>query len=106
MCVFSFRLLGNIKTNLICTSQGQGIDHLKIEIFFMNLKLLKRLIVLHYIIVQQHALIRNPYKRFPVWLPNRLISAGLEPVFSHTEKLYRVSYYSNIKSNFVSGPRG
>ena len=23
---------------------------------------------------------------FPVWLPNRLISAGLEPVFSHTEK--------------------
>ena len=26
--------------------------------------------------------------RFPVWLRNRLLSAGLEPVFSHTEKAF------------------
>ncbi len=30
---------------------------------------------------------------FSIWLRNRIISAGLEPVFSHTEKLYLASYY-------------
>ena len=32
---------------------------------------------------------------FPVWLRNRLISAGLETVFSHTEKSCIVSYFPN-----------
>ena len=36
-------------------------------------------------------------KRFPVLLRNRLISAGLELVLSHTEK----SCTSRIKSNFL-----
>ena len=50
---------------------------------------------------------------FPVWLRNRLISAGLEPVLIHTEKLCIASYYiqfytglkmynHNIKNSFVS----
>ena len=30
---------------------------------------------------------------FPVWLRNRLISAGLEPVTSNTEKSCIASYY-------------
>ena len=29
----------------------------------------------------------------PVWSPNRLISAGLDPVFCHTEKSIIASYY-------------
>ncbi len=29
---------------------------------------------------------------FPLWLRNRLISAGLEPVYSHTEKSCIASY--------------
>ena len=45
-------------------------------------------------------------KHFPVWLRNRLISAGLEPVLSHTEKSYillNVLYpvfheYKNVQS--------
>ena len=40
-------------------------------------------------------------KVFPVWLRNELISAGLEPFLSHTEKLKIASYYriffTNIK---------
>ena len=40
---------------------------------------------------------------FPVWLRNRLISGGLEPVLSNTEKLCIASYYiqfsMNIKMN-------
>ena len=45
-----------------------------------------------------------------VWLPNRLISAGLEPVLSHTEKsMYRIVQFSmnikmynhNIKNNVI-----
>ncbi len=32
-------------------------------------------------------------KAIPVPLPNRLISAGLEPVLRHTEKLCIASYY-------------
>ena len=31
-----------------------------------------------------------------VWLQNRVISAGLEPVFSQTEKSCIASYYSNF----------
>ena len=31
---------------------------------------------------------------FPVWLRNRLISAGFEPVLSHTKKFYAASYYT------------
>ena len=38
-------------------------------------------------------------KNFPVWLPNRLISAGLKPVLSHTEKSCIVSYYINFSTN-------
>ena len=37
---------------------------------------------------------------FPKWLQNRLISAGLEPVLSHTENMYFIVLYSvfiNIK---------
>ena len=30
---------------------------------------------------------------FPVWFRNRSISAGLQPVLSHTEKLYKTSNY-------------
>ena len=52
-------------------------------------------------------------EKFPVWLRNRLISAGLEPVLSHTEKSFIISYYiqfstnikmynHNIKNSFVS----
>ena len=33
------------------------------------------------------------------WLPNRLISAGLEPVLSHTEKSFIVSYYRQFSTN-------
>ena len=33
---------------------------------------------------------------FLVWLWNRLLSAGLEPVLSHTEKLFIASYYKNF----------
>ena len=36
---------------------------------------------------------------FPVGLPNRLISAGLEPVQSHTEKSYIKSYYRQFSTN-------
>ena len=39
------------------------------------------------------------YCFIPVWLRNRLISAGLEPVLSHTEKLCIVSYYIQFSSN-------
>ena len=36
---------------------------------------------------------------FPVWLLNRLISAGLEVVLSHTEKLCIASYYRQFSTN-------
>ena len=36
---------------------------------------------------------------FPVWLQNRLISAGLEPVLSHYEKSYVASYYIQFCTN-------
>ena len=40
-------------------------------------------------------------KYLPVWLLNRLISAGLEPILSHTEKLcialYYIQFFTNIK---------
>ena len=49
---------------------------------------------------------------FPVWLPNRLTSAGLEPDLSNTEKSCFVSYYiqflfykmynHNIQTSIVS----
>ena len=38
--------------------------------------------------------------KFPVWLQNRLIFAGLEPVLSHTEKLCIASYYREF-STFI-----
>ena len=36
---------------------------------------------------------------FQVWLPNRSISGGLEPVLSHTEKSCIVSYYRQFSAN-------
>ena len=36
---------------------------------------------------------------FPVWLQNRLISAVLEPVLSHTEKSGISSYYKQLSTN-------
>ena len=33
---------------------------------------------------------------FPVWLPNQLISAGLEPVLRHTETSDIVSYHKQF----------
>ena len=36
---------------------------------------------------------------FTVLLQNRLISARLEPVLSHTQKSYIVSYYSQFSTN-------
>ena len=42
---------------------------------------------------------------FPLWLRNRLMSAGLEPVFSHTEKsciaLYYRQFFTNIKMKII-----
>ena len=42
---------------------------------------------------------------FPVWLRNRLLSAGLEPVLSQTEKACIASNYrqfsTNIKINII-----
>ena len=42
---------------------------------------------------------------FPVWLQNRLISAGLEPVLSHAEKsciaLYDRQFYTNVKIEII-----
>ena len=35
----------------------------------------------------------------PVWLRNWLISAGLEPVLIHTEKLCIASYYIKFSTN-------
>ena len=35
----------------------------------------------------------------PVWLGNRLIYAGLEPVLSHTIKSCIASYYSKFSTN-------
>ena len=37
--------------------------------------------------------------KFPVSLRNRLISGGLEPVVSHTEKLCLASYYIQFSTN-------
>ena len=34
--------------------------------------------------------------QFSIWLRNRLISGGLEPVLSHTEKLCKASYYIHV----------
>ena len=46
-------------------------------------------------------------KIFPVWLQNRLIFAGLELVFSHTEKscieLYPVFYEYKTGFNLIIG---
>ena len=46
-----------------------------------------------------------PQNIFPVWLRKRLISAGLEPVLSHTEKImYRIVLqinFTNIKINIL-----
>ena len=36
---------------------------------------------------------------FPIWLQNRLISAGLELVLSHTENSYVASYYKQFSTN-------
>ena len=36
---------------------------------------------------------------FPVWLRNRLISVGLQPVLSHSEKSCIVSYYMQFYMN-------
>ena len=38
-------------------------------------------------------------KFFPVWLQNQLISTGLEPVLSHTEKSCIVLYYIQFSMN-------
>ena len=38
-------------------------------------------------------------KKIPVWLQNRLISAGLEPVLSNTEKSCIASYYRQFFTN-------
>ena len=51
-----------------------------------------------YIIKQQNTM-WNWIKWFQVWLPNRLISAGQEPVLSHTEKLCISSYYKQFSTN-------
>ena len=36
---------------------------------------------------------------FPVWLRNRIITAGLEPVLGHTNNSWVVSYYRQISTN-------
>ena len=36
---------------------------------------------------------------FPIWLQNRLTSAGLEPVISHIDNSCTVSYYRKISTN-------
>ena len=35
----------------------------------------------------------------PVWIRNRIISAGLEPILSQTEKLCLASYYKQFSMN-------
>ena len=40
-------------------------------------------------------------KYFPVWLPNRLISAGLEPVLSHTYKSCIASFSRLISIKLI-----
>ena len=39
--------------------------------------------------------------QFPVWLQNRLISTGLEPVLSHTEKSCIASYYKQFFDVYI-----
>ena len=43
---------------------------------------------------------------FPVWLRNRLISAGLEPALSNTEKsciaLYNRQFSTNVKIKIIN----
>ena len=36
----------------------------------------------------------------PVWLRNQFLSAGLEPVLSHIEKLSKASYYRQFYTNY------
>ena len=38
---------------------------------------------------------------FPVWLRNRLLSAGLEPVLWYTEKLCIPLYYRQFSTNII-----
>ena len=38
-------------------------------------------------------------KTFPVWIRNRLVSAGLELVISFTKKLYIAWYYRQFSTN-------
>ena len=42
---------------------------------------------------------QDPIFFFPVWLRNRLISARLKPVLSHTEKLCMASYYRQYSTS-------
>ena len=39
---------------------------------------------------------------FPVWLRNLLISAGLKPVLSLTEKSCTASYYRQFSTNIIN----
>ena len=48
--------------------------------------------------VAGYVCVKNEYlfKCFPVWLQNRLISAGLEPVLIHTERSCIASYFRKL----------
>ena len=46
-------------------------------------------------------IIKKQLISFPVWLRNRLISAGLESALSHTEKSCIASYYKQYSTNFI-----
>ena len=43
--------------------------------------------------------LRTVCDKIQVWLRNRLISAGLEPILSHTEKACIASYYRLFPTN-------
>ena len=53
-----------------------------------------------YVVLKLYRILPGKYGYFPVWLSNRLISAGLEPVPSHTEN--SLQHYSLISFNIRS----
>ena len=58
-----------------------------LELFLSN-PVLKKIVPLYYLKI-----------KFPVWPRSRLISAGLEPVLSHTETSCISSYYRQFYTN-------
>ena len=49
--------------------------------------------------IQQPRSFKNANFFPPIWLRNRLISAGLEPVLSHTKKICKAAYYRQFSMN-------